>query len=225
MPRKSSNIKKSDQNKAWNKYSQTSKNFDNKKEIEKSFLIVCEGQTEEWYFNSFPVQTALVVAKGIGMTKYNLIEKARRMAKEADYDEVWCVFDLDRTPTINGQLDDFNKAVYADNGKKFRCAYSNDAFELWFYLHYNFTEEEQLRGFYYEQLSHYWSMSYERDGKAQSFSKTLYQRLKMDENASQENAINRAKQLFEIHKNATPHLQNPVTTVFELVEKLNEHLI
>jgi hypothetical protein len=210
---------------SWNKRTRLSKMAINKKEIEKSFLIVCEGQTEEWYFNSFPVQTATVVSKGIGMTKYNLIEKARRMAKEADYDEVWCVFDLDRTPTINGQLDDFNKAVFADNGKTFRCAYSNDAFELWFFLHYHFTEEAQLRGFYYKQLSNYWSMSYERDGKAQSFSKTLYQRLKEDENANQLNAINRAKQLFEMHKSNTPHLQNPVTTVFELVERLNEHLI
>jgi hypothetical protein len=224
MPRKSSNIKQSDQNKSWNKRAQLSKMAVNKREIEKSFLVVCEGQTEEWYFNSFPVQTALVVAKGIGMSKYNLVEKARRMAKEADYDEVWCVFDLDFTPNTNGQIEDFNKAVYVDNGKKFRCAYSNDAFELWIYLHYNYSEMNQLRGFYYEQISQYWSMNYERDGKSQTFSKTIYQRLKNDENASQENAISRAKQLFEIHRNNTPHLQNPVTTVFELVEKLNEHL-
>lgn len=224
MPRKSSNIKQSDQNKAWNKRVQLSKTAVNRKEIEKSYLIVCEGQTEELYFNSFPVQTATVVAKGIGMSKYNLIEKARRLAKEADYDEVWCVFDLDFTPTTNGQIEDFNKAVYADNGKKFRCAYSNDAFELWIYLHYNYIETLQLRGFYYEQLSQYWSMNYEREGKAQAFSKTVFHRLKTDENASQLNAINRAKQLFDIHKNNAPHLQNPITTVFELVEKLNSHL-
>jgi hypothetical protein len=224
MPRKTSNIKQSDQNKAWNKRTQLSKLTINKRESEKSYLIVCEGQTEEWYFNSFPVQTALVVSKGIGMTKYNLIEKARRMAKEADYDEVWCVFDLDFTPTINGQIDDFNKAVYADNGKKFRCAYSNDAFELWIYLHYNFTEEAQLRGFYYEQLSDYWSMNYEREGKAQSFSKTIYQRLKDDSNASQANAINRAAALLKIYEHEVPHKRNPVTTVFELVKELNTHL-
>ena len=224
MPRKTSNIKKSDQNKAWNKHAQVSKSPINKKDFEKNFLIVCEGQTEEWYFRSFPVRTATVTPIGIGMTKYNLIEKARRMAKEADYDEVWCVFDLDFTPTINGQIDDFNKAVYADDGKKFRCAYSNDAFELWFYLHYNFTEEAQLRGFYYEQLSDYWSMNYERDGKAQSFSKTIYQKLKEDTNASQTNAINRAEALLKICKNEVPHKRNPVTTVFELVKELNTHL-
>ena len=159
------------------------------------------------------------------MSKYNLIEKARRLAKEADYDEIWCVFDLDFNPTINGQINDFNKAVFEDKGKIFRCAYSNDSFELWLYLHYNYTEQAQLRGFYYEQLSNYWSMNYERDGKLQTFSKTIYQRLNTDENANQLNAINRAKQLFDIHKNNIPHLQNPVTTVFELVEELNSHLI
>jgi RloB-like protein len=107
MPRKSSNIKQSDQNKSWHKRSQLSKMVVNKREVEKSYLIVCEGQTEEWYFNSFPVETATVVAKGIGMSKYNLVEKARRLAKEGNYDEIWCVFDLDFTPNTNGQIEDY----------------------------------------------------------------------------------------------------------------------
>ena len=218
-------IKKSDADKAWNKHKQLSKIPLETRSKGKKYLIVCEGQTEEWYFRQFPVSTAEVVSVGIGMTQYRLIEEARKRAKQDNYDEVWCVFDMDFNPQRNGQLQDFNNAVFADNGKNFRCAYSNDAFELWFYLHYDFTEHQHLRGFYYEQLSHFWQMNYEKEGKNQNFSKNIYLKLKNDINASQETAIERAKQLAERHQDITnPYEKNPITTVFELVEALNAHI-
>ncbi len=224
MPRKSSNIKKSDQNKGWNQRTQQSKLPLESRERTQTFLIVCEGQTEEWYFRSFPVRTATVTSKGVGMAHYDLIKKARALMKDETYDEVWCVFDMDFNPDRNGQIESFNNAVFAEDGKKFRCAYSNDAFELWFYLHYNYLENAHLRTFYYEQLSSYWDMNYVREGKTQTFSKTIYQKLQQDERANQQQAIERAKKLFE--KNiiySAPHERNPMTTVFELVEKLNAH--
>ena len=225
MPSKTRNIKKSDADKAWNKHKQLSKIPLETREKGRKYLIVCEGQTEEWYFRKFPVATADVVSIGVGMTNYRLVEEARKRMKEDKYDEVWCVFDMDFNPERNGQLEDFNKAVFADNGKNFRCAYSNDAFELWFYLHYQVTEHQHLRGFYYEQLGQLWVMNYERLGKNQEFSKNIYTKLKEDPNASQENAIQRAKQLIEKHIDLTnPHEKNPITTVFELVERLNTHL-
>ena len=185
MPSKTRNIKKSDADKAWNKHKQLSKIPLETREKGRKYLIVCEGQTEEWYFRKFPVATADVVSIGVGMTNYRLVEEARKRMKEDKYDEVWCVFDMDFNPERNGQLEDFNKAVFADNGKNFRCAYSNDAFELWFYLHYQVTEHQHLRGFYYEQLGQLWGMNYERLGKNQEFSKNIYTKLKEDPNASQ----------------------------------------
>ncbi len=225
MPVKSRNIKKSDEDKAWNKHKQLSKIPIETRTKGRKYLIVCEGQTEEWYFRSFPVATAEIVSIGLGMTKFTLVQEARRRMKLDKYDEVWCVFDMDFNPERNGQLEDFNNAVFADNGKNFRCAYSNDAFELWFYLHYQVTEHQHLRSFYYEQLSNVWGINYERDGKHQEFSKNLYSKLKEDPNASQENAILSAKKLFEKHQEITnPHEKNPITTVFELVEVLNAHI-
>lgn len=224
MSRKSADMKKSDQQKGWNRQKQLSKTQVATREQNKTYLIVCEGKTEEWYFRNFPVKTATVTSKGIGMTHFDLIKKAKQMMKEMDYDEVWCVFDMDFNPERNGQIASFNEAVFADKKQKLRCAYSNDAFELWFYLHYNYTESKHLRTFYYEQLSESWSMSYERDGKAQAFSKTIYERLANDPKASQKKAIFRAKQLFEKYSDyVPPHERNPVTTVFELVEQLNNH--
>lgn len=196
------------------------------REKRKKYLIVCEGQTEEWYFRQFPVVTAEVISLGLGMTHFKLIEEAKKRSKQDKYDEVWCVFDLDFNAEQNGQFEDYNNAVFADDKeKKIRCAYSNDAFELWFYLHYQFTEQSNLRQFYYERLSNIWDMSYEREGKKQEFSKSIYRKLKDDLNSSQQMAIERAKRLLEKHKDITkPHEKNPITTVFELVEMLNEHI-
>jgi hypothetical protein len=225
MPRSTRSIKKSDADKAWNKHKQLSKIPLETREKGRKYLIVCEGQTEKWYFDKFPVLTAEVVSIGIGMTKFTLIQEARKRMKLDKYDEVWCVFDMDFNAERNGQIEDFNNAVFADNGKNFRCAYSNDAFELWFYLHYQVTEHQHLRFFYYEQLSNLWGMNYEREGKNQEFSKTLYKKLQEDSNANQENAIQRAKQLVEKHIDITnPYEKNPITTIFELVETLNAHI-
>ena len=165
MPKNTKNVKKSDVDKAWNKHKQLSKIPIATRDKGRKYLIVCEGQTEKWYFEKFPVLTANVVSVGVGMTKYTLVQEARKLMKQDNYDEVWCVFDLDLNAEINGQLEDFNKAVFADNGKIFRCAYSNDAFELWFYLHYQYTDYQHHRDFYYDQLSIFWEMNYEKEGK------------------------------------------------------------
>ena len=225
MPRKTRNIKPTDADKAWNKKKNLSKIPLFSREKGRKYLIVCEGQTEEWYFRQFPVLTAEVVSVGIGMTKYTLVQDARKRMKQDSFDEVWCVFDMDFNAERNGQLEDFNKAVFADNGKNFRCAYSNDAFELWFYLHYQYTDHQHHRDFYYQQLSIFWEMSYEKEGKNQGFSKNIYSKLHEDPNAIQDNAIQRAKQLLANHKDImNPHERNPITTVFELVQMLNSHI-
>jgi hypothetical protein len=225
MPRKTRNIKPTDSDKAWNKRKHLSKIQLFSKEKGRKYLIVCEGKTEEWYFRQFPVLTAEVMSIGIGMTKYTLVQDARKRMKQDNYDEVWCVFDMDFNPERYGQLADFNNAVFADNGKNFRCAYSNDAFELWFYLHYQYTDHQHHRDFYYEQLSIFWGMNYEKEGKNQGFSQNIYSKLNEDPNAIQEQAIQRAKQLLEKHENImNPHERNPITTVFELVQMLNSHI-
>lgn len=225
MPRRTKNIKPTDSGKAWNKKKNLSKIPLSSREKAKRYLIICEGQTEEWYFRRFPVLTAEVICTGIGMTKFKLIQEARKRMKQDRYDEVWCVFDMDFNPERNGQFEDFNNAVFADDTKNFRCAYSNDAFELWFYLHYQYTDHQHPRFFYYEQLSKFWNMNYEKDGKAQVFSQNIYQLLHEDINASQQDAIQRAKLLVEKHQEIyNPHEKNPVTTIYELVETLNQHL-
>ena len=226
MPKKTRAIKVTDDRgeKPWLKKIGVSKYAIETVSKNKTFLIVCEGQSEELYFKSFPVITASVKPVPLGCSKITLVECAKAIVADEKYDEVWCVFDMDYKPDVKGQYKDFDNAIKSANAAGFKCAYSNDAFELWYVLHYQFIDQEQLRTFFFKKLSGFWSINYEKDGKTKKFSRSIYDLLENDENASQVKARTRAKKLFESQKEKSFHLQNPVTKVYELVESLNLHL-
>jgi hypothetical protein len=186
-------------------------------------LIICEGQTEEQYFKSFPVLTATIKPIHAGNSKTTLVDAVAKYKREEVYDEVWCVFDFDVDPLIGGQNEDFNRAIRKAQGLGYLCAYSNDAFELWFVLHYQYLDQQQHRSFYYQLLSKRWDINYTREGKSLRFAQALYSHLLEDQQASQQKAIEHARRLLSLHEAKPYHLQNPVTTVFQLVERLNEH--
>lgn len=226
MPRKTSAIKVTDVRgaKPWLKKVGISRYSIETVSKKKTFLIVCEGQSEEMYFKSFPVITASVKPVPLGCSKTTLVECAKAIVEDEQFDEVWCVFDMDYKPDVKGQFKDFDNAVKSAIAAGFKCAYSNDAFELWYVLHYQFIDQEQLRTFLFKKLSGYWAINYEKEGKTKSFARSVYNLLQNDKRASQKRAISNARNLFESQKVKLHHLQNPVTKVYELVESLNQHL-
>jgi hypothetical protein len=170
------------------------------------------------------VLTASIKLCPLGCSKTKLIECTRSIVNDETFDEVWCVFDMDIKPDVVGQFDDYNNAIRMSQQHGFNAAYSNDAFELWFVLHYQFVDQEHLRIFYFETLGTLWGINYERDGKKWGFATTIYQKLATDERSSQQTAIRNASRLYENMKDRPYHLQNPVTLVYKLVTTLNEHL-
>ena len=128
------------------------------------FLIVCEGEeTEPNYFNSISLQLPKdmvnrITVKGVGKNTLHLIEDAkaeiakRRAAGLPDYYYVWLVFDRDEFPadhfnrTIEeaAAIDEWNAKLplKSRRSEHWRCAWSNEAFELWYVLHFR----EQLGG-------------------------------------------------------------------------------
>ena len=65
-------------------------------------------------------------------------QKAIRLATQAEnkadrYDEIWCVFDVDDTTRENVE-----RAVHLAEAKGIRIAYSNESFELWYILHFEY---------------------------------------------------------------------------------------
>lgn len=226
MPKPTRAVKKTDKNKAWNRKAKPSNYQIETIPIRKSILIVCEGQTEKFYFESFPVLGLKVEAVDLGgQSKTKLVESTQKIieSSEYEYDEVWCVFDMDFKNGAD-EYADFDNAIEKAKTLGYEVAYSNDSFELWFYLHYNKIEAQQLRTFYYEQLSQKFGINYEREGKKYAFCQKVYSILLNDEHASQERAIKNADELYESQKHLIYHKQNPVTTVYKLVQTLNENV-
>ncbi len=198
-------------------------------EQNKSILIVCEGQTESEYFASFDVvQLRVICEDSKGRTKRQLVEYCERKIGEykkkgQTFDEYWCVFDMDMKRGQD-QFADYDAAIESAHAKGYKVAYSNDAFELWFYLHYQYTDQQHHRTFYYEQLSKLWGINYEKKGKVKEFCQNIYDKLNGDKNADQEKAIQNAEKLYRRSKYLPYSQRNPVTTVHHLVQVLNEYL-
>jgi len=110
----------------------------------RTFLIVCEGYTEKLYFNSFQVVTAKIKLCPLGCSKTKLVECTIAMVRDEQYDEVWCVFDMDFKPDVLGQFEDYNNAIIMAKQHGFETGYSNDAFELWFGIEKNSILEKRL---------------------------------------------------------------------------------
>lgn len=227
MPKKTRAIKVTDQRaqKAWLKKVRPSVYKIEEEEPNKIILIVGEGQSEKLYFESFPVLTLTVKAIDLGgQSKLKLIEMTENIISRSDkkYDEVWCVFDMD-IKQGEKEFADFDNAITSGKSKGYNIAYSNDAFELWFYLHYNYTEQANHRKFYYQALGDLWNCNYEKIGKSYDFCQNIYGRLELDKKASQKEAINRAEKLFKSQSHFEYHKQNPITLVYELVQFLNDN--
>lgn len=227
MPKKTKAIKITDRKakKPWLKKVNSSVYKIESKDTYKIILIVGEGQTEKLYFESFPVLTLTVEAINLcGQSKLKLIESTENIIQNStkEYDEVWCVFDMD-VKQGEKEFADFDNAIVSGESKGYKIAYSNDSFELWFYLHFHFTDQKNNRQFYYKSLGKKWNLNYEKDGKTFKFCQKIYNKLETDKDSSQLKAIERAEKLFKQQSQLNYHEQNPVTKVYELVKFLNEN--
>jgi hypothetical protein len=223
MDKKAKAIKVTDQAKPWEKR-KNSYQYDTIRTAHKTILIVCEGQTEEYYFSKFPVISLSVKCVNLqGQSKMSLVKATQDILKEEGFtfDEVWCVFDMDVNTNRDFTL--FDKSIAKAKSLGYNVAYSNDCFELWLLLHYKDIQSTQNREYYYEQLGKCFKMNYVKNGKKIDFCKKLYTLLQEDDNSSEAQAIIRAEKLYLRQKHLPYHQQKPVTLVYQLVRLLNEY--
>ena len=125
--------------------------------VEKSprkILIISEGvNTEPSYFGHFRLSNVNLERVGTGMSTMRLIEEADSILenkyKNKKFDEIWLVFDKDDN-------DDFEDAIKLAVSKSYRVAYSNQAVEYWFILHFYDHHGEQLsRESYADMINHH----------------------------------------------------------------------
>lgn len=188
------------------------------REVKQSFLIVCEGEnTEPDYFRAFRMTTAKVKAVGQAMNTLSLVTKAINI-READkkkkrvYDQCWVVFDKD-----DFLANDFNQAIMLAEKNDFHVAYSNQAFEYWFLLHYNLYTGPLHRNQYEKMLSKLTGIPYV---KTEGFGTVMYNLLLK----RQPLAIKNAEIVLAEISHGNPAEEESSTTVHRLVKELNKYL-
>ncbi len=186
------------------------------------FLIVSEGQaTEPNYFKSLaeklPEQLVKVETEGIGQDPLNVVKAAielREKRKDSpllpQFDEVWAVFDKDDFPDEN-----FNNAIEKADNEDINPAYSNEAFELWYILHFQYLDTAINREQYISILKSVLG-DYEKNDTE------MYDKLQQHPDSDEAQAIKFAEKLYEKRANETPAKDKPVTRVYKLVEILNK---
>ncbi len=184
--------------------------------IRKRYLICTEGKTEEVHLKHYRSSTGphiIVLDKSIG--KVNLVKKT---IEERDLriqvgefhlgmDEAWVV--LDRDVHLKDPKDKvhFNKALALAKKHNIQVAYSNDAFELWFVLHYQDLQTSTPRAQLEILLTKHRKKKYEKGTD-------LYAEIKPKRSI----ALKRAAKLFkDAH---SPADDNPSTTIHILIERL-----
>lgn len=201
---------------AWKRTRQKGKRKTHTRNPREKILIVCEGEkTEPHYFQSFPVDKEVVEVdiRGEGKNTDSLVQEAIRLQSQAEkqgepYNQSWCVFDRDSFPKHN-----FNRALRLAIDNKIQVAYSNQAFELWYLLHFCFWVHAADRRQYNARLSTFLKHPYAKN------SKTIYDEL-LDK---QPTALKNARKLLNEYHPRNPESNNPSTTVHLLVEELNKH--
>lgn len=207
----------------------------NIKPTRKRFLIICEGQQTEYnYFKSFQIigrdtKTVHIDIVPLGAVGITVVKEAKkRKDQDGSYqeDEVWCVFDRDAKKENNNQKN-FNEAIKLAMENQLNLAISNDAFELWYLLHYEYYESETHRSNIIKMLTKRLGEKFAKNDA------NMYEKIK----DKQSQAIKNAKKLWlsyadlqsidqniklTIEERMKRHNINPSTTVYELVEKLNE---
>lgn len=120
------------------------------------------------------------------------------------------VFDKDDFPE-----NDFNSAILLARRSGFEVAYSNQAFEFWFLLHFNLYQGALHRSRYEKMLSTLLGFAYtKKSGVSSKMFNALFPK--------QEQAINHAKTIMKQFDGNNPAQQESSTTVYRLVEELNK---
>jgi len=189
----------------------------------KKYLIVCEGErTEPNYFTSLkkklPIGLVDIDIEGTGANTLSLVdiaiklkheqaEKAKKSIIHRPYDHVWAVFDKDDFPDVN-----FNNAIFKARSNKVKVAYTNEAFELWYLLHFEFHNTGISRHQYYPLLTRYIGREYAKNAV------DMYDLLA--EIGNEARAMKWASDLLGQSNLQNPAASNPSTTVHKLIQDL-----
>lgn len=208
---------------------QVSKRQVNTRQKRKRYLIVCEGEkTEPNYFESLSATLPRGVLdvvdfriSGKGFNTESLVRDALALRQQweaesgREVDKLWVVFDKD-----SFLPEAFNRAIQlCENEPKTEAAWSNEAFELWYLLHFEFYNTAISRDSYKRRI--------QKNFRAKGLDGFVYAKNSTDMFAlltkygDHNLAIRHSKKLEDGYQGAKNFAsQNPCTTVYKLVTEL-----
>lgn len=196
-----------------------------------SYLIVTEGEcTEPYYFRGLQkkilesiggnveiLEAPEIEIHGEGASTGKLIEIAEEYVNRANiiYQNIWVIFDKD-------SFLDFDEAIKAGERKGYNIGWSNQSFEYWLFLHFDYSDSDIHRHEWNEKLNKLFKEYGLSDGYEKNY-ENLYDML--DSFGGVDAAIKNAKRrMTEYTADKKPSEYAPGTTVHLLVEELRKYL-
>ncbi len=188
-------------------------------------LIVTEGtKTEPLYFEEIRQRVnaehrgdwVTVDVRGVGMNTLSLLAHAQALAKSSarGYTHVWVVYDRDSFAAEN-----FNAVAAAceaedAGGARFHAIWSNECFELWYLLHFEYLQADLSRCMYGPKLdAHLAKMG---AGPYHKSTPGMFALLEPRLDV----ALANARKLEDRNAGKTPEASRPGTMVHKLIEHL-----
>ncbi|NPE28177.1 RloB domain-containing protein [Methanococcoides sp. SA1] len=178
-------------------------------------LIICEGEkTEKLYFENYRTAKNNLDVIPISSSRkdvVSIVKFAKKKMEDLDIkggDSIWCVFDCDEN------TDDQISIACRNAGKSINMCLSNPSFELWFLLHFTYTESPHQNAGLINLLKR----------KMPNYTKIsdCYQIL----GPLTITAINNSKKLEQLHLDNGTELNstesNPSTQVYKIIEVIQQ---
>lgn len=197
-----------------------------------SYLIVTEGEcTEPYYFNGLKrrilesiggtvevLEVPEIHIHGEGASTEKLIEITEEHVNKANiiFQNIWVIFDKD-------DFLDFDEAIKTGERKGYKIGWSNQSFEYWLFLHFNYSDSNLHRHEWNEKLDDLFKEYGLSENGYQKNYEDLYDML--DSFGGVDTAIKNAKRrMSEFAESDVPSEFAPGTTVHILVEELRKYL-
>ena len=166
-----------------------------------------------------------ITSAGGGINTIQVVQKAIELRDKAVCDKkpcdvTWAVFDRDSFAAA-----DFDNAIHMADSNDIRCAWSNEAFELWYIYHF----ENRITPMSRKEYAHKITTLVQEKQKLKAGKKSTFVYKKNDPEmrsillgcgCNEQRAIRWAKEQSESFDAQDYHSHNPCTKVYELVELL-----
>ncbi len=202
--------------------------------IKHRIYIFCEGEeTEPKYFEAFKrliennavyKNTVHIEIKGLGKETLRIIQYAQAYTQKNQLIDavIWCVYDKDSFPPkdFNAVAETARNLNNNQSVLTYKTAWSNQCFEYWYILHFDYYVSDNDRKDYEKYLCK----------KFESLGKGSYAKNSADtfgillDFGSPKQAIKHARKRIDDCKGLTDSESAPATYVFELVQDLSQFL-